>query len=198
VGVGLHARCLSNDPTAPADVCAWYLSALVGWLASAFRGSDEHHFQTAAENAVLAYLRHPERYQPGRADLGRYLRVVARRGVLNLLRGDRRWRRKKVRLSVAETGPAGNLLRSKDDPAHGLEVEEQAGERARLVAHVEQGFTPEERAVLNLMRSGEKRLEVYVAALGMGERGEAEQRRAVKRVRDRVLKRLQRGGKKHG
>ena len=55
-------------------------------------------------------------------------------------------------------------------------------------------FTATEQAVFELMRTGERETAAYVPVLGIEHLPEAEQRREVKRVKERILKRLQRAG----
>ena len=48
------------------------------------------------------------------------------------------------------------------------------------------------------MRLGERKTAAYALALGIADRPAAEQRREVKRVKDRLQKRLERAGDKGG
>ena len=76
-GRGLYERLLAGDPTAPADLARDYLDGLVAWLSRFSPGTDPRDRQRAAEDAILALLREPDRYRPDRQRLNVYLRVSA-------------------------------------------------------------------------------------------------------------------------
>ena len=64
----------------------------------------------------------------------------------------------------------------------------------RMIEDLKQGMTSEERAVFSLMLDGERSTEVAAATMNIGHLAPAEQAREVKRVKDRIKKRIQRRG----
>lgn len=177
----LHRRLAAHDPTAPADFAEAVLDPLLAYLRAKEPSADDHHRVEAAEEAVLSVIRNPAVYDPARGELPAFLRMAARRDLENIRAKEWRHQRKReVRDCVELAAPDGNSLAgvpSFDDP-----------ELAPLVA----ALPDAERQVLDLMRTGERRTEAFAAVLGLGGRPAAEQRREVKRVKDRLTKRLQR------
>src|SRR5438128_1662409 len=129
VGLALHARLLGQDATASCDVCEAFLPPLVAQLAAAFPGHHPHAYQTAAEDALLSLFAHPERFDPARADLTTYLRMAARRDLLNLVA-------KASRLAAHESAvedpeSCGNSCQ--DEPALLLINRENADDARRII-----------------------------------------------------------------
>lgn len=182
--VTLHSRLQTvGDPAAAADFAAAYLDMLVAFLRRAHRTADEHLVLQAAEDAVLDVISHPGRYNPGRGSLPGYLRMAARRDLMNAVRKEDRHQQNRAGAeSVEFAEDRGNdegdsLGPSFDDP--------------KLAAALAD-FTPTEQEFFRLLRTGEKRTSVLAAALGLGDRPVAEQQAETKRTRDRLIKRLQR------
>ena len=189
----LHARLLRDDPTATHELLAHYLDPLADWLERQNpRLGDPHHYTTAAIEALLALLKNPRSYDPARRSLWGYLRMSAQGDLLNLLRSERRHGSRRAPLEAVELSPlAGNSeWAGLDDPAQLADDDESAATPAPVVA----GLTPQEERVLALMHAGERKTIAYALALGMAELPADERRRAVKRVKDRLQKRLLRGG----
>lgn len=194
--LALHLRLVLLDPTGPADVCAAYLGPLVGWLETHFRTVDPHLRQTAAHEALIAYLREPQSYDPGRGDLGRYLRMAARSDLLNLLARDKRQREHFLPWSAVEDDAQGRYLSGKEpEPSAALEHHEELEQWQVFLRSVAEGFTPEERKVLELIEAGERRCAAFAAALGIEHLPAGDQERKVKRMKDRIIKRLERRSK---
>jgi hypothetical protein len=198
-GLALHLRLCGQDPTAPADVCRAYFVPVLAWLEARSRHTDPHLLQTAAEDALLAYAQRPRAYDPARLDLDAYLRMAAHRDLLNLQSKERRRRRRAVPWNVVEEGEGGgNLIGREEEPLAGLERAEDAEEWRRALRQVAERLTEVERRVLDLLLAGERRTAAYAAAIGCGDLPGDEQERAVKRYKDRVKKRLERGRAKSG
>jgi DNA-directed RNA polymerase specialized sigma24 family protein len=177
---GLHARLLAGDAVAPAELCERFLPRLEARSRRAFPHADPHLRLEAVHETLLKFAERPGRYDPLVAPLGAYLCGVLWRRLVRLLQKERRERHLPLRL-VELASPEGNK-EEEDDPAARLD-------RAALAA----GLSRDERLVLELLRAGEHSTAVIAAALGL--RGtRAEQRREVKRIRDRVIKRLKRDG----
>jgi DNA-directed RNA polymerase specialized sigma24 family protein len=194
-GLRLHLRLLVSEADASADICRAYLPPLEASLAAKFRGADPETLRTAAHDALVAYFQNPSAYDPPRGDLAKYLRMAARADLSNLLRTEKRHHRGRVAWSVVELGEdAGNLSGGGEEPPAQLQRDEEAERcRARL-QRLRDGCTPEERRVLDLILAGERANHVFAAALGRGDLPADEQAREVKRVKDRLKKRLERGG----
>jgi RNA polymerase sigma-70 factor (ECF subfamily) len=197
-GLALHVRLGGDDPVASAEVCQTYLAPLLGWLGAKYPRLDPHFRQTAAHEALMAYVQRPAGYDPGRGDLGAYLRMAARGDLLNLLRREGRHHNNRSPWPAVEGGEvAGNLSGEDEEPSGKLIKDEEAEACRAFLSDVEQRCTEEERRVLRLMVAGERRNAVYAEAIGVTGLALAEQNREVKKVKDRIMKRLTRGGPKH-
>lgn len=186
----LHARLLQHDPTAPSDLAERYLPSLVDALQSTFPDIDDALLEDVAIELILAFAQRPEHYDPGRAGLASYLRMAARRDVQNAIQSQRRRDHHHVPLEDVELHPlARNILwASNRDPADTL-ADRLDDER---VARLREQFQGTEREVVDLMIEGERRTEAYAPMLGLQDRSRIEQAREVKRVKDRLKKRMQR------
>jgi DNA-directed RNA polymerase specialized sigma24 family protein len=183
----LLRRLRDGDPTAPAEFAAAVLDRLVTDLRAARPSADDHARVTAAEDAVLSVIRRPAAFDPTRGDFPTYLRMAARRDLANILDGERRHHRRREGPDSVELAADGRNCSGEGGEPDGLPSFD-APELAAVIAT----FTNEERRALDLMRSGERRTEAFAAALGISDRPPGEQRRVVKRVKDRIRARLRR------
>ena len=196
----LHARLLAGDSFAPSELADAYLAPLVARLARAYAWVDPHLVETAAIDAVLDTAEHPDRYDPARGSLGTYLWVAAKGDLRNARQKEGRRAAHQAPLEAAAPGatPSVELRRAarnlsteaRDDPAELV----ARGERLdpTLLATVRAAFDTQEWAVVALMLDGEKRTTEYARLLGLGHLPAREQAREVKRVKDRLKKRLRR------
>jgi hypothetical protein len=141
---------------------------------------DEHLACEAAGTAVLDFLHHPERFNPDLRSLAGYLKMAAEGDYRNALSKERR--RAAKRVFVELDGHAGNEV--EDDPPRLDDFPELAAVRDSL--------SEPDRAVLDLMRAGERATAAFAAVLGLAHLPDAGQRAEVKRVKDRIVQRLRR------
>jgi DNA-directed RNA polymerase specialized sigma24 family protein len=188
-GRRLHERLCAGDATATADLLLAYLAPLDAWLAERFRRVDADLRHDAALDALGSLLRRPAQFDPRRKNLHGYLCMSAAGDLRNALR---REGRRRTLAAVAEPSPGGNSLGREDDPSFPLLLAEAEAERASERAAVLSGLGPREAAFFDLVEQGEWRVPVLAAVIGLAGRPPADQRRAVKRLRDRLIKRRQR------
>ena len=198
--LALHRRLLDGDVVAPSELAVAYLDWLADWVIAHNRGIDPALCETAAEDAILALIRNPSSYDPERAPLEGYLRISAQGDLKNALKREGRHRDRQAALEVVELSPEmRKYVHDGDaDPARIVELRELQAERmdgvGRVPASVLDGLSPGEQEVLELMRIKERKTEIFARALGIAHLPAAEQRREVKRVKDRLSKRLERAG----
>jgi RNA polymerase sigma-70 factor (ECF subfamily) len=195
----LHARLLQLDPVAPAEFAEAFLDELVRRLrAKAGPGYEETLFHDAATDALIDYIQHPSKFNPRKSALLTYLTMAAYRDLLNIIAKEQRRRRHEVQLQdVEETLSAGNnIIEPEDQVLNGITMTE----RAELLRMVAETFPDScDRAFLELMVNGERRTTIFSDVLGIQSSPPDEQRKIVKRHKDRITKRLQRlRGKIHG
>lgn len=189
----------ASDPTATSDFAVAFFEPLADWLIKHNPRAHPHDCETAAEDTILAVIKNPASYQPERQTLVAYLRMSAKRDLLNIQRSEERHRGRRANLEAVELSPKlGKYLQDRDaDPAVVVERREAlaAALRGRAPpAAMLAGLTARELRVFELMQTGERRTSVYAHALGIEEWPPEEQRREVKRVKDRLAKRNERAG----
>jgi hypothetical protein len=192
----LHGRLVKGDPTAPADLASSFLDRLVAWLA-ARNSSDipEELRIEAAEDALIALAKSPLSFKPERRmRLYAYLRMSAQGDLRNILRREGRQRQHEISLQDVELSKeAGKYLAEDGDQLRLLEIKEE-GERARLqvVSPARDGLTGAESRALDLLLQGERKTAVFAEVLGITDWAKRAQQAEVKRVKDKLKKRLQR------
>jgi hypothetical protein len=181
---------LRRDPTAPSDLAATYLAPLVGWLRQTFPRDDDALLETIADDLVLDLAEYPERYDPDRLPLERYLRMAARGDLKNAQDAVRRRAARWTSLEGVELLPSARNSRWADTTdlagrvADALDDERLAAMLAHLVGR--------DREVVELMLDGERRTTEFATILGLQDRPLDEQVREVKRAKDRLKKKMQR------
>jgi DNA-directed RNA polymerase specialized sigma24 family protein len=174
-------RRLVEDPDAAAEFAALVLPPLAAGLADRNRRAHPDDLATAAGDAVLAFLKRPGAYDPGRLPLANYLLLIAKRRLLNQAQAEGRHHAGRIPWdcveldAVARNSPGGEFAGRLDGP--------------ELSAVVDQ-FSDGERRVWQLMRGGERRTEAFAEVLGVA--GDPDREAHVKRAKDRIKARLKR------
>ena len=198
----LHRRLLAGEPDAPADLVDALLLPLIRSTRSRFpRLSDPTLVDSLVIDALLAYVKEPGRYDPGRSSLWSYLTLVVHRDLLNALESERR--------RAAHETPLEDVELRLADRKISVPIEEWVMRRLapeglpdrvdldEVKAEVDQAFRePGERALLQLYLDGVFRTEEFARVMGILHLPEAEQRRQVKRAKDRIAVRLRRIGQR--
>jgi hypothetical protein len=171
----------SNTPPAREAVTVRFLPLMMCALARMFPHIEPELRDTAAADAVFDFVRRPNCYDVNRGSLGTYLRMAARRDLLNLLEQERRTRRGISLGSVEE--PPDHRNQTRDD--------ELTWNHPILVAELA-ALDADEQVALELMRDGVRKTTVFVNSLGLAHLSRQEQVTAVTRLKDRVKRRLTR------
>jgi RNA polymerase sigma factor (sigma-70 family) len=189
----LHQRLLARDPIAPAELVIAYLEPLVRWLLQRFHSvPDEHLIYDAATDTLLDYSTHPSRFDPGKSPLLSYLRMSAQGDLRNALQKERRRQQRLQQYLRAEPvellSRDGNRGQKDDDtPVASDDL------RQRIFEVITEA---RDRQLLHLILEGERQTRHYAAILGIQNLNQTEQRRIVKRHKDRLKKQLERLGAK--
>lgn len=199
-GRSLHERLLAGDPLASADVAEHYLPLVVTRLRRVNPSiRDPHLIEMAAIDAIFSYIRRPQQYDPDRLPLERYLDMSASGDLKNALQAETRRARRSTSLdsdtatAVEVSQRAGNdsveeqvLKRLGQSQPNGISHQEALWMVAREFPN------PADRQILILMLENERATRTYAPLLNVEGLPVEEQRREVKRAKDRIGKRLQR------
>lgn len=189
-GEQVHQRLLQGDPTAPSEVIVAYLEPLTRRLRRRFPDvKDETIIHDAVTDALFQYVQSPERYNPTKSSLSSYLTMAARGDLLNALARERRHAARQVPLeTVAEAALARNTLQESEDSSESMAAS------PLLQVILQEVSDPVDHELLEMMLTGERKTAPYARVLGITDRSETEQRKIVKRHKDRLKKRLRRLG----
>ncbi|HVA92676.1 MAG TPA: hypothetical protein VNL71_22880 [Chloroflexota bacterium] len=202
----LYARLLADDPVAPSDLAMAYFEPLTAWLEARYPRLHPHECATAAGEAIMALIKNPRSYKPDRQQresLLSYLRMSAKAKLSNLLRAERRHGDRRADLDAVALSPVmGKYLGDENaDPARIVERQEEESTALTpppLPDSLRATLSPVEIEMLRLMTLKERKTIVFARLLGIADRPVAEQRREVKRAKDRLHKRRRRAGDHHG
>ncbi len=191
----LHQRLVDRDPNAPADLAVTFLEPLIAWLSERNPRIHPDHVNEAADEAIVALIRNPASYSPSKCNLESYLRMSAQGDLRNLLAKERRHRRNYPLLDVELSQDDGKYPgREVEPPVLLMFEEEQARRRDGGPDPVRDGLTEVDRRCLELMESGERKTARFAEILGITDRPIEEQKLLVKRIKDRLKKRIERRG----
>jgi DNA-directed RNA polymerase specialized sigma24 family protein len=183
-GLYFH-RCLCDgEASAPSDFAVAYTDLLYAWLTAKNPGVDEDWCQDAVHRAVLALIHRPGTYDPARGELAAYLQMSAQGDLRNVQRREGRHHQGRVPWkNVEEAAEAGKFLERSDDPVARTSDDDKARRGAAVLA-----------AVREALAEPEKRTAAFAVAAGLSDLPPREQAREVKRVKDRIKKRIERAG----
>jgi RNA polymerase sigma-70 factor (ECF subfamily) len=180
----LHQRLLENDPLAYLDVFPMYMERLAKKLEAI--GYDVDVARDAALDAVLAYRKRPERYDPQKVHLFTYIMGVAKHKAVD------RWRSVQAQAQrEKKQGDVELLLRTPKDQVERMETYVRV---RQLVDLLEKGEVLNERdkSMLRLFLIGESSTEEVAKVLGLPPMSKEDRQLEVKRHQDRLMKRLER------
>jgi RNA polymerase sigma-70 factor (ECF subfamily) len=175
-------RELVADPATHGEFMQLTLRPLAEMLAAWRPSADPDLIESAAVDGLLAFFRRPAAYDPARLPLPAYLRMIARRRLINLLKSEGRHHHGRIPWDSVELHPP-DRNDPVDDDSPLVSPEQQA---------VLDGLSEVERRVLEMVLANERRTPVFAAVLGIADRPLEEQKAEVKRAKDRIKARLNR------
>ncbi len=192
----LHRRLNDGDATASADLALNFLAPLLHWLVAKNSSKIPPDMCIeAAEDALIALMKSPTSFNPDRGTrLTAYLKMSAQGDLQNLLAREKRHRQRQISLENVEHSPDGwKYIAKDDDPSLRIqEREATAGVGSEMVAKAGVGLSEAETSVLRLMLQGERQTASFAAVLEIAHLPKKDQRAMVKRVKDKLKKRLAR------
>lgn len=185
----LHNRLLDGDPTASAEIAELVLAPLTEGFKRAFPRVEETLITDAVEDAILNYLKMPNKFNPLKKTLLGYLKMSARGDLLNALDAQKgRRERGKLTENVEDQLDERNRYSGRTEPDIGARID---GNEMRQ--KIQAGFPGQtDQKLLDLIQNGVRATGDYAAVLDIANLPADEQRKVVKRHKDRILKRLAR------
>lgn len=185
-----------TNPTAFAQLSEFALPHLISFLQHEFRQVEPHLPETAAIDSLLTYYQAPQKYDPERVSLFAYLRMAARHDLLNAL--DKNKRQKRPLHNIDEPTIQAQLL--EDDAelvalSTWLDTADLAEQE--LLHRFEANLDSTDRQLFLLMLNGVRETEPYAEILQVSDLTLPEQRREVKRTKDRLTKSFSRFVNRH-
>jgi RNA polymerase sigma-70 factor, ECF subfamily len=187
----IHERLLAGEVTAPAELAEVMLEPVLHQLTMKFpKLSDPDLLYDAVTDALMSYIKRPAQFDPTKRSLIGFLFMAAEGDLRNALAKEKRRRQKEIPLEDVELGgAAGNSVVEEENPETEPEKERLRQELPRIFGD------PKDLVMVELMISGERTTEVFVNVLELQHLPLDQQRREVKRHKDRLKKRLERYGK---
>jgi DNA-directed RNA polymerase specialized sigma24 family protein len=178
----IHKRLLDGDRVAPEELAAHLLERLAQEVARKFPHTDVHFAYDGVTDALLDYCAKPAAFNASRGvPLDRFLAQAAWRNVANLVRGEQR-RKAREEKSAALAGKEDvELHPSAGNPLQNAERSQE--QQAELVQMLDD---PMDKKVFQLRLTGERRTAVFAQVMGISHLPLAEQRRTVKKAKDRI------------
>ncbi len=175
------------------EIARLLLEPLVSWLRSIIPGKDPNHYDEAAENTILEFLDRTSTYQPGVNVLEGYLARSARRNLIDVIRSYDKKRcvasDEKNASSRIELVPIDTLClwSENHDPIERLiDLEERTLANDRI-CEFRSCLSAVGRVIFDMMIEGIHETEAFAKVLRVADRSIPEQRRIVKREKDRIL-----------
>jgi RNA polymerase sigma-70 factor (ECF subfamily) len=188
----LHRRVVAGSRDALNVVAEDLLPILNRRLRGAFRMVPQDAISDAAVDAIMDYISRPTRFDPARGRLDAFLFQAAWRNVSDSLESIAARISRETRYAHAASLLAPPVLLTSDHDSAGSGVEDPDLDTLLQVLARDERSSEVERVAVRLWAEGERRSEVFAALLGLDHRPPDEQRREVKRFKDRLVKRLRR------
>jgi RNA polymerase sigma-70 factor (ECF subfamily) len=191
-----HQRLLLQDPVAFAEICEGVLPHLVSFLGRQFPQYDAHLREMVAIDCLLAYRQKPDQFDPNKLSLFAYLRMAARRDMLNAI--DKQQRRDR-RLYDIEDPHVQLQLPEQGSPDEEIDLTGWLAQRTdyslqEILEKLSAELSATDKQILLLMLDNVRETQRYAEVMAITHLEESEKRRVVKRAKDRIVKRLQRFG----
>ena len=194
----LHQRILDEDVTAFAELCELALAHLVQYLEIRYPNIESASHETVAIDCLLDYQAKANQYDYNKISLYAYLRMAARRDMLNAIE---KATRMESRLADIESPSIQDQMPSESLSSDYSEMDEWLLDNSDLslseiMSQLDDELDDEEKQVLMLLLDGVRETEAYVEVLGLGGLEKSKQQLEVKRAKDRLLKKLRRFGER--
>jgi hypothetical protein len=196
-GDKFHKRLLEGDITVTAEIANVYFEQLVKILFRKYPQLDDPHFvPTAVEDALLSYFKRPEQFDPEKGkSLFNYLLMSATGDLKNLLQKHKTHIGKLVHDESSEESVELSLYEAeynvKDEEVDSeVPIEWQNASIGIQLAELLPNIV--DQKIVLLMMEGKRATHLFAEILGILDLPSNEQRKIVKRNKDRIKKTIQR------
>lgn len=193
----LHQEILAGTPDASLrayQAIQQSLPRILSKLIGAHYGLSAEDCGDLSVDAFMTYLRAPNKFDPSRAALLTYLVTIARSAAFR--RNAKKLRHDQLFVDAVELDPEPVYNEQqplpRNDPMNAALVDEDRKQAQLLRAQLD--LSEVEERVLTMMMNGERATEAFAEAMGISGESILEQRRLVKRCKDKIDKRLERLG----
>lgn len=177
----LHQANLNGDPTATAEIFSLVFGPLCTHLKIAVPNAEQDQLNDACTDAIIAYLRRPQAFEPHKSSLWTFLCVIGSRRLSDLRRSARRGQRAQDGIADFELLASPSNNRTGEDHLLAHEIQ------GRYLSEIAQD--ERELKALELMCSEVRETREYAIALGL-DSSDPRTAREVKRVKDKLKARL--------
>ena len=176
----IDERIKRGDRTAREELAENFLGPLRTRLRRPFRWvRDRDLIDDAVVDAILSYIKHPDRYDPHRMSLPGYLLMTAKANVWDVLKGRRRREKCERREYFVELCQLASNIYIGDE-------EDQSSLVTNFVAGLFED--PVDRIMAGMVVDDERSTAKFAAVLGIAHLPASEQREIVKRDKDCITK----------
>lgn len=185
----LNERLLNDDVIAPAQFAEAALNLLLPTLERKWpKLSDESVLIEAANDAILFHIKNPQKYDPTKASVSGYLTMIADRDLKNSLAKRKRQKKREMAIDDVE------LLKFPGNKDYESEILSRT-QVEELMPKIKEAFPdPVDQQLLELVINRVRETAEYAKVLAIENSPVEEQRREVKKAKDRIKKRLSRLG----
>jgi RNA polymerase sigma-70 factor, ECF subfamily len=187
----IHERLVAGEVTAPAELVEVLLEPLLDRLTKRFpKLPDPDLLPDAVTDALMSYIKRPEQFDPGKRSLIGFLVMAAEGDLLNALAKVKRRREKEIPLADVELELVGGNYRVEEDNSEAGTERDKVQQALPLLIK-----DPKDLKAIGLMLTGERATAAFAKVWKLQHLTPDQQRREVKRHKDRLKKRLERYGK---
>jgi RNA polymerase sigma-70 factor (ECF subfamily) len=187
----IHARLISNDPIAPSELAEIFIEPLSRALQKKFPKVNSDQIADAVTDTLMDYIKAPEKFKPAKRSLKGYLIMSATSDLINAIEKENRKKLHEFPTDNVELHEfGGNVIAKPTNPVTMLVTES-------LRADIRNQFDNEvDLEMVDLILDGERSTTAFAKILQIENLPIIDQKREVKKHKDRIKKRLRRYGQR--
>jgi hypothetical protein len=194
IALTLHEKIVAGDPLAPSMLAELVVPRVVERLRRKYHSvRDQHVIDTAVADAMLTYLKAPDKFDRGRGSLVSYLWISAEGDLLNSLKQLKIRGERQQGENVVELLPRATEYGADEQGENPESIYVRAEEQGRIDEQVYSVLQDSmDREIAHLMLDGVRETNEFARILGILDKDSEEQAQIVKRHKDRIKVALRR------